>query len=64
MATYLNPKDRFIKPAFKQEFLLDIKEESVAERLTVKELKQMCKDKGLTGYSKLKEAELIELLGL
>ena len=31
-------------------------------KYTVKELKQMCKDKGLTGYSRKKEAELIEML--
>lgn len=57
MKTYLNPKDR-----------VTIQHEEsptpVSERYTVKELKQMCKDKGLTGYSKLKEAELINLLGL
>ena len=29
---------------------------------TVKELKAMCKEKGLSGYSNLKEKELIELL--
>lgn len=59
MATYLNPKDRFIEVEPIEEEQL-----SAADRLTVKELKQMCKDKGLTGYSKLKEAELIEVLGL
>ena len=30
--------------------------------LTVKELKALCKEKGLSGYSKLKEEELISLL--
>ena len=30
--------------------------------LTVKQLKQLCKDRGLSGYSRLKEAELIALL--
>lgn len=30
--------------------------------LTVKELKELCKEKGKTGYSRLKEQELIELL--
>ena len=30
--------------------------------LTVKQLKQLCKDRGLIGYSRLKEAELITLL--
>lgn len=56
MKTYLRPEDR----------LKEMKEPKieVEDRFTVKELKQMCKDKGLTGYSKLKEAELIELLGL
>lgn len=29
---------------------------------TVKELREMCKDRGLTGYSKKSEAELIEML--
>ena len=29
---------------------------------TVKELKQICKDLGLKGYSTLKKAELVELL--
>lgn len=30
---------------------------------TVKELKELAKDKGLTGYSNLKKDELIKLLG-
>jgi len=30
--------------------------------LTIKELKSMCKQKGLKGYSKLKEDELISLI--
>ena len=37
---------------------------TVEAQYTVKQLKDMCKDKGLSGYSKLKEAELIKLLGL
>lgn len=37
---------------------------SVEDKYTVKELKEMCKEKGITGYSKMKEAELIEVLGL
>lgn len=37
---------------------------SASEKYTVKELKEMCKEKGITGYSKMKEAELIEVLGL
>jgi hypothetical protein len=31
---------------------------------TVKELKQMCKEKGIRGYSKLRKVELLELLNL
>lgn len=56
---YLRPSDRFkdMSPA-------TVSVTSVADKITVKELRAMCKDKGLTGYSKLKEAELIELLGL
>ena len=33
-----------------------------SKALTVKELKALCKEKGLSGYSKLKEEELISLL--
>lgn len=29
---------------------------------TVKELKEICKEKGITGYSRMKEAELIEVI--
>ena len=32
------------------------------EKLKVKELRQMCKDSGLKGYSKMKKIELISLL--
>ncbi|MBN2605296.1 MAG: Rho termination factor N-terminal domain-containing protein, partial [Bacilli bacterium] len=32
------------------------------ESMTVADLKSLCKDKGITGYSKLKKAELIEAL--
>lgn len=39
-------------------------EETPKEKYTVKELRAMCKERGLTGYSKLKEAELIALLEL
>ena len=53
MAIFLNPKDA------KDTVKVDAK-----KTYTVKELKQMCKDKGLSSYSKLKEAELIELLEL
>lgn len=57
---YLNPMDRF-KDTGTQ---LDVPVVSVDKKYTVPELKAMCKEQGLTGYSKLKEAELIELLGL
>ena len=53
MTTYLHPSDR-----------LKQVEVSTEKLYTVKQLKDMCKDKGLTGYSKLKEAELLELLEL
>ena len=53
MAIFLNPKD------------VESTSKTVQDKTyTVKELKQMCKDKGLSNYSKLKEAELIKLLGL
>lgn len=61
MKTYLNPKDRV---TIQHEESPKMSPTPMSERYTVKELKQMCKDKGLTGYSKLKEAELINLLGL
>lgn len=32
------------------------------EEYTVKELREMCKERGLKGYSKMSEVELIELL--
>lgn len=38
----------------------DVKKELID--YTVSELKSMCKEKGLKGYSKLNEKELIELL--
>lgn len=34
---------------------------SIAE-MSVKELKELCKERGLKGYSKMNEAELIALL--
>lgn len=49
---WLNPQDRLKQEA------------EVKEKHTVKELRSMCKEQGLSGYSKLKEDELIELLGL
>lgn len=56
---YLNPKDRL-----KKEEEVISAAQSAAEKPTVKELKEMCKEKGITGYSKMKEKELIEVLGL
>ncbi len=46
---------------------VNVKEEKTEEvvvdtKLTVKELKAICKEKGLTGYSKLKEDALIALI--
>lgn len=56
---YLNPKDRL-----KKEKEVISEAQSASEMYTVKELKAMCKEKGITGYSKMKEAELIKVLGL
>ena len=36
--------------------------ETELEKLTVKELEEVAKEKGLTGYSDLKKAELVDLL--
>jgi len=44
------------------DFEVELTNKEIDERLTVKELKALCKERGLKGYSKLKEAELIELL--
>jgi small subunit ribosomal protein S2 len=41
---------------------VEAKEQEDLSNLTVKELREMAKDKGLTGYSKLKKAELIDAL--
>lgn len=38
-----------------------VKPRSIVE-LTVKELKELCKERGLKGYSNKSEAELIEML--
>jgi len=53
---YLNPME-LRKDTFKEK-------EPTKKEYTVKELKQMCKDKGIVGYSKMKEDELIKALGL
>lgn len=39
-----------------------IKQVEDLTKYTVKELREKCKERGLTGYSKLSEAELIKLL--
>jgi hypothetical protein len=49
----LNPVNQ---PVIKQENSIDI------ELLNLAELKEECKNRGLTGYSNLNKAELIELL--
>jgi len=36
--------------------------ESIKEKYTVKELKEMCKEKGLKGYSRMNEADLVKLI--
>lgn len=54
--------DLFVKNKKPVEDVVDTKEEKVDTKLTVKELKKICKEKGLTGYSKLKEEELIALI--
>ncbi|WMM24053.1 Rho termination factor N-terminal domain-containing protein [Tissierella sp. MB52-C2] len=38
------------------------KEEKTIEEMTVDELKELAKEKGLEGYSKLKRDELVDLL--
>ena len=59
---YLNPLDRLRdKLNANTEYM---KEVNAKDRYTVAEMKAMCKDKGIVGYSKLKEQELIDILGL
>ena len=53
--TYLTPSDRFKEEA---------KSVDMKKIYTVKELRLMAKDRGLVGYSKMKEQDLITLLGL
>lgn len=59
---YLNPLDR-LKDKLKAntEYMEEV---NAKDRYTVAEMKAMCKDKGIVGYSKLKEQELIDILGL
>ncbi len=51
------PKKEASKPEKKEA----LSKEALQDK-TVDELKQMCKDKGITGYSSLKKAELIDTL--
>ena len=62
---WLNPQDRLKaeKGVRNEENTVNVKE-TAEEKYTVKELKAMCKERGIKNYSKLKEAELIEILGL
>lgn len=65
---WLNPQDRLKHERALKEAKGGDQESTntrdVNPEYTVKELKAMCKDKGLKGYSKLKEQELLDLLGL
>ncbi|MGK7946881.1 MAG: Rho termination factor N-terminal domain-containing protein [Microcystaceae cyanobacterium] len=45
-----------------QEDTNNVENTNSLEKLTTKELKKLAKQKGLTGYSKLKKAELIKRL--
>ena len=59
---YLNPLDRLKdKLNANTEYMEEV---NAKDRYTVAEMKAMCKDKGIVGYSKLKEQELIDILGL
>lgn len=40
----------------------DAEEDNILEELTVKELKELAKDKGIEGYSDMKKEELIKAL--
>ena len=60
------------KPVEKKELKIDIQQDDKIKKrsdkkeinMTVVELKQLCKEKCIRGYSKLKKKELIELLNL
>lgn len=52
-----NKKQEWINKGY-----VELKEDKELEAYTVPELKKMCKEKGLKGYSKLNESELIALL--
>jgi len=57
--TYLKPQDRFKEVIIGVEHIDESIIDEPADRYTVKQLRVMAKDAGKTGYSKMKEAELI-----
>lgn len=54
-------KDAPKKEAPKKEASASLDKDALQEK-TVEELKELCKEQGITGYSKLKKAELIDVL--
>lgn len=58
-ATAFQRRRRTLAKTQKQTIKQEVKENSLAD-LTIAELKNIAKSLGLTGYSKLKEVELIE----